>query len=135
MHSTSRYIIKYSQVNVLALLSSTTHKAVFLLLVISKSWKWVERSKIHREKFKKLREHAKEHPEEIQEVNGVRVCCSQEFLIANGSEGTTVYVGLGRDGVERAVKRLVRGACSGEAEHEKDVLNELNTMKSPFVVN
>ncbi len=69
------------------------------------------------------------NPEEIKEVNGVRVCCSKEFLIGKGSDGTRVYIGLGKDGVERAVKRLLRDFCSGLAEQEKKVLNELNTDK------
>ena len=99
------------------------------------SWKWEQRSIIHREKLIKLREYGKLHPEEIKEVNGVRVCCSKEFLIGKGSDGTRVYVGLGKDGVERAVKRLHRDFCSGLAEQEKKVLNELNTLKSIYVVN
>ena len=75
------------------------------------------------------------HPEEIKVVNGVRVCCSKEFLIGKGSDGTRVYVGLGKDGVEGAVKCLHRDFCSGLAEQEKKVLNELNTTKSNYVVN
>ncbi len=83
----------------------------------------------------KLSEYGKIHPKEIKEVNGVRVCCSKEFLIGKGSDGTRVYIGLGRDGVERAVKRLPRDSCSGLAEQEKKILNELNTKKSIYVVN
>ncbi len=83
----------------------------------------------------KLSEYGKIHPEEVKEVNGVRVCCSKEFLIAKGSDGTRVYVGLGKDGVERAVKRLHRDFCSGLAEQEKNVLTDLNTIKSIYVVN
>ncbi len=58
------------------------------------------------------------------------VCCSKDFLIGKGSDGTRVYIGLGKDGVERAVKCLHRDICSGLAEQEKKVLNELNTTKS-----
>ena len=97
-------------------------------------WKWEENSKVHREKFIKLREYGKTHAEDIKDVNGVRVCCSNEFLIGKGSDGTRVYVGLGKDGYERAVKRLPRDACVGLAKQEKRVLNELNTTKSNFVV-
>ena len=43
-------------------------------------------------------------------------------------------MGLGKDGVEKAVKRLPRDACTDLAQHEKNVLNELNTMKSNCVV-
>ena len=82
-----------------------------------------------------MREKAKKPQKEIQEINGVRVCCSKEFLIGKGSDGTRVYLGLGNDGVEKAVKRLPRDACSSLAEQEKKVLNELNTKKSQYVVN
>ncbi len=98
-------------------------------------WKWEKKSKIHREKLTKLSQYGKMHPEEIKEVNGVRVCFSKEFLIGKGSDGTRVYIGLGKDGVERAVKRLPRDSCSGLAEQEKKVLNEMNTTKSIYVVN
>ncbi len=83
----------------------------------------------------KLIEYGKIHPEEIKEVNGVRVCCSEEFLIGKGCDGTRVYVGLGKDGVERAVKRLQKDFSSGLAEQEKKILNEPNTTKSTYVVN
>ena len=83
----------------------------------------------------KLYEKANNHSEEIQEINGVSVCCSKEFLIDKGSDGTRVYVGLGKDGVEKAVKRLPRDVCTDLAQHEKNVLNELNTLKSNHVVN
>ena len=82
-----------------------------------------------------MREYAKTHPKEIKEVNGVRVCCSKEFLLGKGSDGTRVYVGLGNDGVEKAVKRLPRDSCSSLAEQEKKILNQLNMMKSNYVVN
>ena len=82
----------------------------------------------------KLQEYGKTHPEEIKEVNGVRFCCSQKFLIGKGGDGTRVYVGLGKDGYERAVKRFPRDLCACVAEHEKKVLNELNTTQSNYVV-
>ena len=99
------------------------------------SWQWIKDSVNHREKLMKLREYAKHHPNEIHEVNGVHVCCSEEFLIGKGSDGTRVYVGLGKDGVEKAVKRLPRDTCSSLAEQEKKVLIELNAKKSQHVVN
>jgi serine/threonine protein kinase len=99
------------------------------------SWKWEKRSIVHREKFIKLLQYGKDYPEEIKDVNGVRVCCSEEFLIGKGSDGTRVYVGLGKDGYEKAVKRLPRDACADEAEQEKRVLNELNATTSNYVVN
>ena len=101
----------------------------------TKLWKWKENSRAHREKFIKLREYGKTHPLEIKEVNGVRFCCLEEFLIGKGNDGTRVYVGLGKDGYERAVKCLRRDACAGLAEQEKEVLNEPNAMKSNHVAN
>ena len=82
----------------------------------------------------RLQEYGKSHPEEIKEVNGVRFCCSQVFFIGRGSDGTRVYVGLGKDGYERAVKRLPRDFCVCFAEQEKKVLNETNTTQSNNVV-
>ena len=95
---------------------------------------WNERSIFHREKLKNLCEYAKTNPEEIRVVNGVYVCCSEEFLIGQGSQGTCVYVGLGTDGVEKAVKRLVRNTSSSLAKQEMKILSELNT-KSKHVIN
>jgi serine/threonine protein kinase len=83
-----------------------------------------------------LLRYGQEHPDKIKVVNGVRVCCSTDFVIGKGDDGTRVYVGLGIDGYERAVKRLPRDAiCVDLAEHEKQVLNELNTTQSNYVVN
>ena len=67
-------------------------------------------------------EYGRDHPEEIEEVNGVRVCCLQDFLIGCGGDGTRVYAGLGEDGCEKAVKCLPRDTCTDLAEHEKNIL-------------
>ena len=74
------------------------------------------------------------HPQEIKVINNVRVCFSKEFLIGKGSDATRVYVGLGKDGYERAVKRLPRDDCAGLAEQEKKILNEPNAIASNHVV-
>ena len=68
-----------------------------------------------------------DHPEEIKEVNGVRVCCSKEFLIGRGADGTRVYIGLGKDGCEKAVKRFHRDVCTGLAEQEKEILVKIKS--------
>jgi serine/threonine protein kinase len=98
-------------------------------------WKWEKRSTIHRQKFVDLHEYAKAHPTEIKEVNGVRVCCSIDFRIGKGRDGTRVYLGLAKDGVEKAVKRLPKDACSRSAEQEMKILNELASRNSKHVVN
>ena len=53
----------------------------------------------------KLCEYRKQHAKDIKVVNGVRFCCQPEFLIGTGNDGTRVYLGLGQDGCEKAVKR------------------------------
>ena len=94
---------------------------------------WIKSSIIHRDKFEKLLEYGQDQSKRIQEINNVRVCFSEEFLVGWGSDGTRVYVGLGRDGYERAVKRIPRDIlCS--AEQEKKILNERNALESNHVV-
>jgi serine/threonine protein kinase len=100
----------------------------------SEGWKWEKNSIVHREKLIKLQKYGKSHPEKIKEVNGVRFCCLEMFLIGKGSDCTRVYVGLGKDGYERAVKRLPRDFCVCFAEQEKRVFNEINTTQSNNVI-
>ena len=78
-----------------------------------------------------LLKYGRENPEEVMEVNGVRVCCSKDCLIGMGYDGTRVYVGLEKDGSERAVKRLPKDACASTAEHEMRIFN---TIQSNHVV-
>ena len=94
------------------------------------TWIWEERSISHPAKFVKLREYGQTHAREIKEINDVRVCFSNEFLVGRGSDATRVYVGLSRDGYERAVKRLPRDDCACLAEQEKKILNEPNAFQS-----
>ena len=82
-----------------------------------------------------MRKYGREHPEEIKEVNGVRVCFQDHFCIGMGSDGTRVYVGLGKDGVERAVKRMRRDACACSAKHEMQLLSKYKATESNHVVN
>ena len=94
---------------------------------------WIKKSITHRDKFEKLLEYGRYQPKKIQEINNVRVCFSKEFCVGTGSDGTRVFVGLGRDGYERAVKRIQRDIlCS--AEQEKKTLNERNALESNHVV-
>jgi hypothetical protein len=98
---------------------------------LSASWSWQEKSKAHRERFQKFLEYGQEHPEEIKEINGVRFCCSsEEFCIGRGGDGTRVYIGLGKDGCEKAVKRLHKDECGSLAKQEKQILNESNMSRS-----
>ena len=90
-------------------------------------WKWIKTSKVHAEKFQKLLECGRSHPEKIKEVNGVRVCFSKEFCVGFGAKGTCVYIGLGKDGCEKAVKRLLKDVCTDSAEKEKEILLKLKS--------
>ena len=81
-----------------------------------------------------MHEYGRKRPQEIKEINGVRVCFSKEFLVGKGSDATRVYVGLGKDGYERAVKRLPEDDCAYLAKQEKKSLNEPNAVQSKYVV-
>ena len=94
---------------------------------------WIKNSVIHRDKFEKLIEYGQDPSKRIQEINNVRVCFSEEFLVGKGCDGTRVYVGLSRDGFERAVKRIQRDTLYS-AEQEKKILNERNALESNHVV-
>ena len=95
------------------------------------SWLWKRNSKFHRAKFIKLYEYGQTHPQEVKEINDVRVCFSKEFLVGRGSDATRVYVGLDRNGYERAVKRLARDDCACLTEQ---ILNEPDAVQSKYVV-
>ena len=98
-------------------------------------WEWKQRSICHRPRFVELREHARDHPEDIKEIIGVRVCFQAKFCIGRGSDGTRIYVGLGKDGVEKAVKRMRRDTCSSVAMDEMRVLTVEKTIESSNVIN
>ena len=98
------------------------------------SWKWTQKSVRHQEKFERLREVAQVSPHKIKEINGVRVCFEEEFRIGRGIAATKVYVGLAKDGYEKAVKRLPRDIVDF-AEQEKKILNQANVIESKHVVN
>ena len=73
----------------------------------------------------------------MKEISGVRFCCSRKFLIGEGNGGARVYIGLGKDGCEKAVKRILKDSFdkSDLAEHEKTILRQKNAIKSNNVVN
>ncbi len=104
-------------------------------------WKWEKTSIVHEEKFTKLIKYRNIKPQAIKEVNGVRFCRSEEFLIGRGNDGTRVYVGLGKDGYEKAVKCVRKDAFprsrekESSCELEKKILNNPYAKKSTHVVN
>ena len=100
-----------------------------------KDWKKV--SLKHRRKFERLLEvweTAKNDPKSITIINNNGVCLQEEFLIGSGSYGTEVYVCLGSDGIERAMKRLPKVLCN-LLKNERDILTSQNAVESPRVVN
>ena len=98
------------------------------------SWAWEPNSKVHKKKFQSFLEYARDHPQKVKEINGVRFCCHSKFCIGHGSDGTRVFIGLGRDGYEKAVKRLYKDQCELLAKHEKQILNQTNTADSQHTV-
>ena len=99
------------------------------------TWKWIKNSKAHKQKLSLLLKHGEEHPRDVKYISGVRVCCSEQFLIGKGCDGTRTYVGLGKDGSEKAVKCLRKDACRKLAEQEKKILKEPNAKRSNHVIN
>jgi serine/threonine protein kinase len=96
----------------------------------------------HRKKFELLsnvwRSQAKnEHLNKdwkITIINDNGVCFREDFVIGSGSYGTKVYVCLGSDGIERAIKRLPKDVCK-LLKNERDILTSPNVVESPRVVN
>ncbi|CAB4019080.1 serine threonine- kinase endoribonuclease IRE1-like [Paramuricea clavata] len=90
----------------------------------------------HREKFERLLELWECDLGSITEINDkYGVCFKEEFAIGRGSYGTEVYICLGSDGVERAIKRLPKHLCKKFLKNERDILNSPNAVESPRIVN
>ena len=96
----------------------------------------------HKMKFKKLlkvwegiQSHKHGDFGSIEEVHGNGVCFQDEFLIGRGSCGTEVYICLGFDGIERAIKRLPKHLCKKFLKNERDILTSPNAVDSPQIVN
>ena len=97
---------------------------------------WRKVSEKHRGKFKQLLTiWEKNEPESMTIVNDNGACFKKEFLIGNGSYGTEVYICLGADGIERAIKRLPKLLCQKFLKNERDILTSKNAVESPRVVN
>ncbi|XP_028414119.1 serine/threonine-protein kinase/endoribonuclease IRE1-like [Dendronephthya gigantea] len=92
-------------------------------------------SLVHREKFESLFELWSKSPTSITIINGNGVCFEKEFIIGSGSSGTDVFICLGSDGIERAIKRLKKVAFGTLLENERDILTSPNAIESPRIVN
>ncbi len=99
----------------------------------SESWKKV--SVRHQEKFERLFRAWKATPKSMTVINGNVVCFEEDFLIGKGSYGTEVYISLGTDGIERAIKRVPQRQCQKFLQIEKEILTSPNAVGSPRIVN
>ncbi|XP_046855457.1 serine/threonine-protein kinase/endoribonuclease IRE1-like [Xenia sp. Carnegie-2017] len=102
---------------------------------IDEQWKYIDESTKHKELFLKLIEYGRNSSVEVNMVGNVRVIFSEEFCIGKGSGETRVFLGLGKDGYGKAVKRIHRDSYIQLALHEKKILNEFNARNSKYVVN
>lgn len=69
-------------------------------------------------------------------IGPVKVCFQNEFIIGNGSRGTSVYVGWHNDGSAVAVKRIVTSSCENLfAENEERILKLVRETRSDHIVN
>ena len=93
---------------------------------------WKQESVKHREKFENLLDAWKRTSDSITIIADNGVCFEDEFLIGRGSYGTNVYVCLGGDGIERAIKCLPK---SSHTNHERDILTSKNVVNSPRIIN
>ncbi|XP_046844650.1 serine/threonine-protein kinase/endoribonuclease IRE2-like isoform X2 [Xenia sp. Carnegie-2017] len=98
-------------------------------------WKYIGESTKHEKLFLQMIEYRHNPDVEVKYLNDVRVIFSEEFCIGKGSNGTRVFLGLGKDGYGKAVKRLLRDECIKLAQQEKDIFNEIKAKKSKYVVN
>ncbi|XP_046844542.1 uncharacterized protein LOC124438449 isoform X2 [Xenia sp. Carnegie-2017] len=96
-------------------------------------WKYLGESTKHKKLFQKLVEYGRNPSIKVEYVGDVCVIFSDEFCIGKGSDGTRVYLGLGKDGYGRAVKRIRRD--NNLALQEDTIFNESNAQKSEYVVN
>ncbi|XP_046857751.1 serine/threonine-protein kinase/endoribonuclease IRE1-like [Xenia sp. Carnegie-2017] len=101
----------------------------------NKEWKYNGDSTKHRELFEKLIEYGRNPSVEVKVVGNVRVIFSDEFCIGEGSNATRVYLGLGKDGFGKAVKRIHRDSFIQLAVQEQKILNDIKAKKSKYVVN
>ena len=96
---------------------------------------WKPQSEKHKEKFEGLLEVWRSDPQSITIVSSNGVCFQKQFLIGTGSYGREVYICLGSDGIERAIKRLPKLQCKRLLKNEQDILTSRNAVNSSRIVN
>ena len=100
-----------------------------------RSVEWRQKSRKHQLKFKELVKILETEPSRARKIGTYQVCFETKFVIGRGSDGTTVYIGLGEDGIEVAVKALLLDRCKKLCENEKEILLKPKVMKEPHIVN
>ena len=98
------------------------------------SWKWESVSVTYKETFESLIEHRRKCPKKILEISGVYVCLDKKFRIGTGGHSNGVYVGLGKDGTEKAVKVFFKPEHGDSVEEEKTLLRKCETKDFAHVV-
>jgi serine/threonine-protein kinase/endoribonuclease IRE1 len=73
-------------------------------------------------------------PSKITKVGDYTLCFRQELEIGRGSDGTTVYIGLGDDGSEVAVKQFLLSRSRKFANCEKNLLNTSDFRNEQHIV-
>ncbi|CAB4044892.1 Hypothetical predicted protein, partial [Paramuricea clavata] len=95
--------------------------------------KWIKRSVVHRKVLEDLVKKLKYKPHTVKTIGVYKVCFEDHFRIGCGSNGTEVFVGLGTDGVEVAIKRL-KSDFSYLGENEKNMMNSQRLKDNPNVL-
>ena len=100
--------------------------------------KWMKNSEFHKKKIEELVEMIKSKPYAVETIGVYNVCYEDRFCIGT-SNNTDVFVGLGRDGTEVAVKRIKqetnRTSDPGLALNEMTTLNSSNLMGNAYVLD
>ena len=76
----------------------------------------------------------KHDPTDIKVISTVRVCKDEKFLVGEGGNSSGVYIGLGKDGSEKAVKIFDKVTHRKVCENEKDLLMKKDIKISNHVV-
>ena len=100
-----------------------------------RSVEWRQKSRKHQLKFEELVKVLETEPSRACKIGTYQVCFETKFVIGRGSDGTTVYIGLGEDGIEVAVKALLLDRCKKLCDNEKEILLKPKVTKEQHIVN
>ena len=88
----------------------------------------------HKAKMKDLTTKIKFRSYAVTKIGEYQVCFEECFRIARGSNATEVFVGLGTDGSEVAIKRMDYKFCE-YAENAKNIMNFPKLVDNPHILN